>query len=78
MEYGHVKLVFDMHDVSRLDSAGIGMLVSSYLCAHRHGGTVKLLCVPSRVRKLLSVTRLDSVFELYDSEDAAVESFQPH
>ena len=78
MEHGHVKLVFDMHDVSRLDSAGIGMLVSSYLCAHRHGGTVKLLKVPPRVSKLLTVTRLDGVFEIFDSEGAAIESFHTH
>lgn len=78
MEHGHFKLVFDMHDVSRLDSAGIGTLVSSYLCAHRHGGTVKLLHVPPRASRLLEITRLDSVFEIYDSEEAVIKSFQAH
>jgi anti-anti-sigma factor len=76
MEQGHVKLVFDMHDVSRLDSAGIGALVSSYLTAHRHGGAVKLLHVPPRASKLLAITKLAGVFEIFDSEDAAVESFR--
>jgi anti-sigma B factor antagonist len=78
VEQGHVKLIFDLKDVSRLDSGGIGSLVSSYLRVHRHGGSVKLLRVPPRARKLLAITRLDSVFELYDSEAAAVASFQPH
>ncbi len=78
LEHGHVNLVFDMHDVSRLDSAGIGMLVNSYLGAHRHGGNVKLLHVPPRASRLLMITRLDGVFEIYDSEKAVVESFQSH
>lgn len=78
VEHGHVKLVFDMHDVSRLDSAGIGTLVSSFLRAHRHGGTVKLLHVSPRASRLLNITKLDGVFEIYDTEEAAVESFHVH
>jgi len=78
IEHGHVKLVFDMRDISRLDSAGIGCLVRSYLATHRHGGTVKLLNVPPRAGVLLKISRLDNVFEIYDSEDAAMQSFMTH
>jgi anti-anti-sigma factor len=77
VEHGHVNLVFDLHDVSRVDSAGIGTLISSYLAAHRHGGDLKLLHVPPRANRLLTMTNLSSVFEMYDSETAVVESFQP-
>ena len=77
VEHGHVNLVFDLHDVSRLDSAGIGTLVNSYLATHRHGGDLKLLHVPPRANRLLTMTHLASVFEMYDSEAAVVESFQP-
>jgi anti-anti-sigma factor len=77
VEHGHVNLVFDLHDVSRLDSAGIGTLVNSYLTTHRHGGDMKLLHVPPRANRLLTLTKLASVFEMYDSEDAVLQSFQP-
>lgn len=77
MEHGHVNLVFDLHDVSRLDSAGIGSLVRSYQAAHEHGGDLKLLHVPPRANRLLTLTRLADVFEIFDSEEAVLESFQP-
>jgi anti-anti-sigma factor len=77
VEHGHVNLVLDLHAVSRLDSAGIGTLVNSYLMTHRHGGDMKLLHVPPRANRLLTLTKLASVFEMYDSEDAVLESFQP-
>jgi anti-anti-sigma factor len=77
VEHGHVNLVLDLQDVSRLDSAGIGTLVNSYLTTHRHGGDMKLLHVPPRANRLLTMTRLASVFEMYDSEAAVLESFHP-
>ena len=77
VEHGHVNLVFDMHEVSRVDSAGIGTLVRSYMATHRRGGDLKLLHVPPRANRLLAMTNLSSVFEMYDSETAVVESFQP-
>ncbi len=78
VEHGRAKLVFDMHDVSFIDSAGIGALVNSLLCAQRCGGAVKLLHVPARAGQLLKLCGLDDVFETYESERAAVESFRPH
>ncbi len=77
VEHGHVNLVFDLQGLSRLDSAGIGTLVNSYLTTQRHGGDMKLLHVPPRANRLLTMTNLASVFEMYDSEDAVLESFQP-
>ena len=77
VEHGHVNLVFDLHEVSRVDSAGIGSLVRSYQAAHEHGGDLKLLHVPPRANRLLILTILAEVFEIYDSEQAVVESFQP-
>jgi anti-sigma B factor antagonist len=78
---GRVKLVLDMQDVSRLDSAGIGSLVSCYLTVRRHGGALKLLHVSDRASHLLQLARLDDVFETFDSEPDAVKSFRrnrPH
>jgi len=75
VEQGRVKIVLDMRNVTRLDSAGIGMLVSKYLTAHRKGGSVKLLHLTLRGDHLMSITKLSTVFEMFESEDEAIRSF---
>jgi anti-sigma B factor antagonist len=72
---GHVKIVLDFKDVSRIDSAGIGMLVSKYLTARKRGGTIKLLNLTRHSDHLIDITRLDTVFEIFEDEAAAVKSF---
>jgi anti-anti-sigma factor len=72
---GHVKIVLDMRHVTRLDSAGIGMLVSKYLTACGKGGSLKLLQPTVHSRYLLEITKLSSVFEIFESEDEAIRSF---
>ena len=75
VEQGRVKIVLDMRNVTRLDSAGIGMLVSKYLTAHKKGGRVKLLHLTVRGDHLLDITKLSTVFEIFESEDEAIRSF---
>jgi len=75
VERGRVKIVLDMRNVTRLDSAGIGMLVSKYLTAHRKGGRVKLLHMTIRGDHLMHITKLFTVFEIFESEDEAIRSF---
>jgi anti-sigma B factor antagonist len=75
MEQGRVKIVLDMRNVTTLDSAGIGMLASKYLTACRQGGRLKLLHLTTRGGHLLHITKLDTVFEMFDAEDEAVRSF---
>jgi anti-sigma B factor antagonist len=72
---GRVKLVLDMKEVTRLDSAGIGMLVSKYLTVRRGGGFMKLLHPTERTDHLMEITKLTTVFEIFTSEDAAIKSF---
>ena len=69
------KILLDLRKVTRLDSAGVGMLVSKYLTAHRNGGRVKLLHLTSRSDQLMRITKLSGVFEMFDSEEAALRSF---
>jgi anti-sigma B factor antagonist len=71
-EEGRVKLVLDLKDVSRLDSAGIGMLVAKYLTVKKRGGTMCLLHLTDRTRRPLHITKLDSVFDIFEDEDDAV------
>jgi anti-sigma B factor antagonist len=75
VEEGRVKIVLDLGKVTLLDSAGIGMLVSKYLTAHRKGGRLKLLHLTVRSDYLMHVTKLFTVFEIFESEDAAIRSF---
>jgi anti-anti-sigma factor len=72
---GRVKLVLDMKEVTRLDSAGIGMLVSKYLTVRRGGGVIKLLHPTERTDHLMEITKLTTVFEIFTSEDDAIKSF---
>ena len=75
VEFGRLKLVLDMKDVTRLDSAGIGMLVSKLLTVRRAGGTIKILHPTERTNHLMNITKLTTVFEIFTNEDAAVRSF---
>ena len=72
---GRVQVVLDMHGVTRIDSAGIGMLVCKYLTAFRKGGRLKLLHLTSRADQLLRLTKLFTVFEIFESEEEAIQSF---
>ena len=74
---GRVKLVVDFHEVTRLDSAGIGVLVSKFLSARRRGGAIKLLRLTERTAHLMEITKLTSVFEIFEDEEAAIRSFAP-
>ena len=72
---GHVNVVLDMTDVTRMDSAGIGMLVGKYMTVKNRGGTLRLLHLTDRTSRLLHVTRLETVFEIFEQEDAAIGAF---
>jgi len=69
------KLVLNLHDVSQVDSGGLGTLVSLYTTARSAGGTVKLARLSQRVGDLLQITKLVTIFEVYDDEEKAAKSF---
>ena len=69
---GRKHLVLNLAQVSYVDSAGLGAIVSAYTTTTREGGMLKLANVSKRLQDLLSMTRLLSVFERFDSEDEAV------
>ena len=72
---GQLKILLDLKAVDRIDSAGIGMLVSKYLSTQRRGGTIKLLHLTRHSDHLMDITRLATVFEIFDDEADAVGSF---
>ena len=72
---GHKKIVLNLADVPYIDSAGLGEVVRTYTTVSRQGGSLKLLNLTKRNTDLLSITKLLTVFETFDSENEAVRSF---
>lgn len=72
---GNKKLLVNLNDVSYIDSSGIGEMVSGFTTVTNHGGQLKLLGLSKRVKDLLQITKLYTVFEVFDDEAAAVRSF---
>jgi anti-sigma B factor antagonist len=70
------KVVLNLADVPYVDSAGLGEIVRTYTTVSRKGGKLKLLNLTKKIQDLLSITKLLTVFETYDSEDEAVRSYQ--
>jgi anti-sigma B factor antagonist len=71
------KVLIDLHRVSRIDSSGLGLLMSCYSHVIRKQGSFKLLRPPTSVRKILEITKINSVLEAYDDESEALRSFEP-
>lgn len=68
-------IVLNMGNVSYIDSAGLGALVASYTSAKNQGAILKLVNLGQKFREVLQVTKLLTVFEVYDTEQAAISSF---
>lgn len=71
-----IHIVLNLKNVSYIDSSGLGQLVACYGSVMKAGGALKLLHVGARNHDLLSITRLVTLFESFDSETEAVQSFQ--
>ena len=72
---GNKKIVLNLAEVPYVDSAGLGEVVRTYTTVSRQGGSLKLLNLTKRITDLLSITKLLTVFETFESEDEAVRSF---
>ena len=72
---GHKDILLNLKGVSYIDSAGLGELVGSYATVSNQGGTIKLVHTEGKVKDLLAVTKLYTVFETFSDENEAVRSF---
>lgn len=72
---GAKKIVLNLGGVPYIDSAGLGEVVRTHTTVSRQGGSLKLLNLTKRIEDLLSITKLLTVFDTYDSEAEAVKSF---
>jgi len=75
IQQGHKKLILNLEGVPYVDSAGLGEIVRTYTTVSRQGGNLKLLNLTKRIEDLLSITKLLTVFDTYDSEQDALNSF---
>ncbi len=73
---GQKKIVVNLGDVHYIDSSGIGELVSSYTTVKNQGGELKLLNLTKKVKDLLQITKLYTVFDIHNDETVAVNSFR--
>jgi anti-sigma B factor antagonist len=70
------SVLLNLADVQYVDSAGLGALVAGYTTFTREGGSLKLVNITKKLQDLLSITKLLTVFETFDSEDEAVRSYK--
>lgn len=75
LHQGLKKIVLNLAEVPYIDSAGLGEIVRTYTTVSRQGGSLKLLSLTKRITDLLAITKLLTVFETYESENEAVQSF---
>ena len=73
---GKTKILLNLARISFIDSAGVGTLVSAYTSARSQGGEVKLSSLTKKFRETLQVTRLLTVVEVFDDDDAGIASFR--
>ena len=77
VQQGHKKLLLNLGDVSYVDSAGLGELISVHSTATRNGGHIKIFNLTKRISDLLAITKVLTVFDVFDSEEEALKSFSP-
>lgn len=74
---GTKSILLNLGDISYIDSTGIGELVSAFTSVSRQGGQLKLLNLTKKVHDLLQITKLATVFDIFEDEAKAVKSFGP-
>ncbi len=77
VQSGRNQVVLNLEGVPYVDTTGLCNIIEAYITTKRQGGALKLLHLERRVRTLLTITKLLTVFEAYDSEADAIASFRP-
>ena len=73
---GEKNILLNLAGISQVDSCGLGELVAGFVSVEKNGGEMKLLHLTNRVNELMMITKLVTVFEVYENEEMAVNSFQ--
>ena len=75
LEQGKKNIIVDLGGINILNSSGMGILISSYSKVRDNGGVLKLANITNKIQGLLSITKLNQIFEIYNTTDEAVKSF---
>jgi anti-sigma B factor antagonist len=75
IDHGNSKLLLNLRNVILIDSSGLGELVASFASAERAGGTIKLMNLSDKFIELITITKLYTVFDVFDNENDALASF---
>jgi len=75
LEQGHRQMIINLGEVPYMDSSGLGAIVRCFTAVRRAGGELKLINLTQRLLDLLTITKLTTVFETYDTEEEALQSF---
>jgi anti-sigma B factor antagonist len=75
VQEGRTEIVLNLHDISYVDSCGIGAVVGKFVSLKRRGGHLKLVCPSLRCRHVLEITHLLPVFEVFETDEEAIASF---
>ncbi len=75
VEKGERRILLNLANVTNIDSSGLGELVAGYTTLQRNGGELKILRLTERVHELMMITKLLTVFDVFDDETEAVNSF---
>ena len=78
VDEGKTKILLNLADVTHIDSVGLGELISSHITLGNKGGQIKLINLTERIRDLMTITKLLTVFDVYDDEADALASFKGH
>jgi anti-sigma B factor antagonist len=76
LEQGKNHIVIDMSNVNVINSSGMGILISGYTKVKDKGGSLKLANITGKIESLMSITKLNGIFEIYSTVDEAVRSFE--
>jgi anti-sigma B factor antagonist len=75
LDEGRNQILLNLAGVGYIDAGGLGELVSTYVTVNEYGGRIKLLNLTEMLRELMKTTKLLSIFDVYNSESEAMESF---
>ena len=78
VQEGKTKILLNLAGVTHIDSTGLGELISSYVTLSNKGGQIKLTHLTERLRDIMTITKLLTVFDVYDNEPDALASFKGH
>ena len=75
VEEGRPRIVLNLRDVTYIDSCGIGALIATFVSVRRKGGDMRMVHLTTRSRRLMEISKLMTVFRIFDAEDEALASF---